>query len=797
VYYPIAEMDILQWAWEVQMDFPPSRQNGTEFLLWTRHVERPYEMAIAVRIGDAGSPDPIWMLWYRDSQIVRREKSAEAILSGAKVHVRLQWSYDGRDWHAVATDVPTGESHRLGRWADTFAFRRGYVGLVSFYTPSRRNKIWWDNIAIGSQPPDTLPPQLRGYIVHDAFHLTLLFDEPIDPSRVRTNHVLLNEMVAEWVQADSHRLYCRWEDSIPAGTSVRVIVFNIADTHQNVLASDTLHFKYIYTEPPQPFDVLFTEVLYDPTPSVGLPEAEFVEIYNRSRKYIDLSELYLRDNARAVALPSDTVQPGEIVVLCDERYRSWFDPYGRVVGVKGFPSLNNDGEELVLEDIVGNTIDFLAYSPEMIRQASKRDGGWSLEPRDMAQICRADVWRASMSLEGGTPGRLPPYAGGNGEDSADIRIDGIVEMDQWSVSIRMNQKIFPLSGKSLSTDLRITDLHLREVYRDYRNPFVVHLELERPMEKGRAYGLTIARGVLSNCLLQRSREELHSWLGIPVDPGVGSLLINEVLFNPISDGVDFVEIINVTDSILRLDGLRIGNIQAGDTAIVRALRRGYILPGQIIALTPQPWKIRRDYPIGEAAHIWQAALPPLRDSGGNVSLLWGRFGQSRVIDAMDYSEDMHRRDYVQVEGVSLERVSIEVASDAAFNWVSGLPQTGYATPGYANANALSDHADTPAHVWIDREVFAPQRDTSPLLWIHYSIRNEDEGRISCAVYTLDGVRVRRISDQLPVGRRGFLYWDGRDDRGLPCRSDIYVIFVGIITSRGKEMTTKIPVMLHY
>ena len=796
VFYPIVGLDTLQWSWEVEMDFSPSRQNGTEFLLWTRHVDRPYEMAVAVRIGDAGSPDPVWMLWYRDHQVVRRERSVEAILTGSKVHVRLHWTYDGRAWQALASDLQTGEAHVLGRWTDTFTFREGYVGLVSFYTPSRRGKIWWDNIVIGAPPPDTLPPQLVGYVVHDAYHLTLLFDEPVDASSVRATNVVLNDRIAEVVQVDSHRLYCQWRDSLPAGTSVRLVVFDIADVHQNVLASDTLEFVYIYTEPPEPFDVLFTEVLFDPSPPVGLPEAEFVELFNRSKKYIDLSELYLRDNARAVELPSDTMGPGEIVLLCDERFRVEFEPYGRVIGVRGFPSLNNDGEELVLEDVVGTTIDFVAYAPAMIREESKRDGGWSIEPGDMANICRADAWRASMSLEGGTPGRLPPH-GSEDVDSVDIRIDEIVALDAWSVTVRLNQKILPLGSTGTPTDIQITERNLRQVYRDYRNPFIVHLELEHPMEVGRVYELVIGRGALASCTLQRSKKDIHSWLGIPVDPDSGDVLINEVLFNPLPDGVDFVEIVNVTDSILRLDGLRIGNIRAYDTSIVRALRRGYILPGQIIALTPQPWKIGRDYPVAEGAHIWEASLPPLRDTGGNVSLLWGRFGQSIVLDAMDYSEDMHRSDYAQVEGVSLERVSTEIAANVPYNWASGLPQTGYATPGYANANALPIHSNVPMRVWLDREVFSPDRDTSPLLWIHYSLVGGEEARISCAVYTADGVLVRRISEQLPVGRRGFLYWDGRDDRGQACRSDIYIIFVGITTARGRDMTAKLPVVLRY
>ena len=57
-----------------------------------------------------------------------------------------------------------------------------------------------------------------------------------------------------------------------------------------------------------------------------------------------------------------------------------FSPiWPNVVGVTSFPSLNNAGENVSLMDASSNLVDEVNYTDSWYQDASKEDGGWSLE----------------------------------------------------------------------------------------------------------------------------------------------------------------------------------------------------------------------------------------------------------------------------------------------------------------------------------------------------------------------------------------------------------------------------------
>ena len=71
-----------------------------------------------------------------------------------------------------------------------------------------------------------------------------------------------------------------------------------------------------------------------------------------------------------------------------------------------------------------------------------------------------------------------------------------------------------------------------------------------------------------HCVYTKTRSKSFCFTNVSVDgeessilraPKKGELLINEVLFNPIGDGVDFIEIYNASDSIVDLSMCTLGN----------------------------------------------------------------------------------------------------------------------------------------------------------------------------------------------------------------------------------------------
>ena len=62
-------------------------------------------------------------------------------------------------------------------------------------------------------------------------------------------------------------------------------------------------------------EVVFNEIMYDPVPSIGLPEYEFVELFNRSSSEIDIGNWALYAGSREIIIPECRMKPEEYLLL--------------------------------------------------------------------------------------------------------------------------------------------------------------------------------------------------------------------------------------------------------------------------------------------------------------------------------------------------------------------------------------------------------------------------------------------------------------------------------------------------
>ena len=66
------------------------------------------------------------------------------------------------------------------------------------------------------------------------------------------------------------------------------------------------------------YDVLITEIMADPSPQVGLPNAEWIELKNVSNTAINLQGWRLGDaNSLSGPMPSFTLQPDSFLIVCN------------------------------------------------------------------------------------------------------------------------------------------------------------------------------------------------------------------------------------------------------------------------------------------------------------------------------------------------------------------------------------------------------------------------------------------------------------------------------------------------
>ena len=153
-------------------------------------------------------------------------------------------------------------------------------------------------------------------------------------------------------------------------------------------------------------DVVFSEIMADPSPPVKLPAREYLEITNRTADSISLEGWILIATNDTADMPKAWIRPGEYIILCSSSGKTEFSFYGRVICPPSFPTLNDGGEIIALRDAGGSLVHAVTYTPEFYNDGLRSGGGWSAELTDMSNpFNEPGAWRASLDPSGGTPGR--------------------------------------------------------------------------------------------------------------------------------------------------------------------------------------------------------------------------------------------------------------------------------------------------------------------------------------------------------------------------------------------------------
>src|SRR5882762_686316 len=90
------------------------------------------------------------------------------------------------------------------------------------------------------------------------------------------------------------------------------------------------------------YDIIITEFLPDASPSVGLPESEFIELKNRSSGDYNLRNWKISNGGSSATIKSDYILKADsFLILCAVSASPSFSRFGATLGISGFPVLNN------------------------------------------------------------------------------------------------------------------------------------------------------------------------------------------------------------------------------------------------------------------------------------------------------------------------------------------------------------------------------------------------------------------------------------------------------------------------
>src|SRR6218665_2492016 len=293
-------------------------------------------------------------------------------------------------------------------------------------------------------------------------------------------------------------------------------------------------------------ELIITEIMADPTPTKGLPEKEYIELYNRSDKPIHLNQLVLFYNSTSVRFPNAVIEPKEYLIVTHRNNTTDFQAYGKVIGLNNF-SLNNTGSTLSIKDARNSTLFSVSYTDKWYTK--DKEQGFALEMIDTDYACvETGNWASSEAILQGTPGKENSVK----TSRPDLTPPSLVRYELESTSavkLIFSEKLDSLSAISplaytIDQSLTIDKIAIESPENQY-----VHLSFKSRLQNNTLYTLT-ARNIAdcSGNVLKEVKLPIADFQ--PSDSG--DVVINEILFNPRSGGEDFVEIYNRSDKFLSL-----------------------------------------------------------------------------------------------------------------------------------------------------------------------------------------------------------------------------------------------------
>jgi hypothetical protein len=332
------------------------------------------------------------------------------------------------------------------------------------------------------------------------------------------------------------------------------------------------------------------------------------------------------------------------------------------------------------------------------------------------------------------------------------------------------------------------DLHPLKVGFNEFKPKDIQLEFSAPLLSNTFYQIFIEKiqDIPGNLAQNISSPSFY----LAEKPATGDITISEILFDPFEDGQDFIEIYNASQKIISLDGLLLANRQKeGNWKYVE--NAPDLFPGDYLALTADSNQLHSFYAIPGEAKLFQNLLPSLNNDEGNVSLLFEEQGNWQSIDSFDYNEDMHFQLLKNTEGISLEKIHIELPSTDPANWQSAGTLFGGATPGYRNSQSLEIKTDSSQYFFIENKVFSPDGDGyEDLLSINYQLP-EDGFVGTIHIFDSLGNFILKLANNQLLGTRGAVSWDGLNQGGRKGLAGPYLVFCEAFHPDGRVVQEKL------
>ncbi len=778
-----------QWEFLVNLQFNTSGLNYVDVYLMSElsTLTNSSNKGYFVRIG--GVDDEISLFKFTSGTPSLLIDGANGITNSSTNLIRIKVIRDASNVWTLERDDMGGINYFLEGTATDNSFTvSNFFGIrILQSTTSFHTKHFFDDLYVGDIVIESIPPVLETIQVVSSTSINLVFNEKLEAGSAqnKSNYSANNGLGTPEnavLQADAKTVALTFLKEFPNGITSELSVTGVMDLVGNAILPVTKGFLFFIPVSDKNKDIILTEIFADPSPKIGLPEKEFLEIYNRSTHPIDLAGWQLSDGSSTGTFPTQVILPNEHWIVTSSSSITEFLSYGKVIGVTNFPTLNNTGDILTLKNSSALTIDSLNYALNWYRDVDKEEGGWSLELIDPGNPCgEEDNWTSSEDGNGGTPGKQNSIFA-NKPDLTGPKLLNITAITPRQVLIKFDEKLEKNATNPNSFSL-IPTIGILNTSFETNALREIQLNLIEDLQTRQLYLLKVDN--LSDCNGNVIQEEYNK-LDFALSEKADSLeiIINELLFNPRPSGVDFVEVYNNSPKYINLKNWKLANLENGlvtnpETVTAEDFT---IAPQSYVAFTEDVTALKSNYSQSQEKFFFKTDLPSLPDDEGSIALV---DDQGKIIDFFLYNKSMHSEFIKDDEGISLERISFSDGSSQ--NWKSATSGSGFATPGSLNSNLRPESIVLEGTITIEPEIIIPGFATQDFAKINYAF--EQPGYVAnIKIVDQQGRLIKTIANNETLGFEGFYRWDGERDDGSKSRAGYYIVWFEAFNVDGSVKT---------
>jgi hypothetical protein len=744
--------DSMLWSFDIKMLFNPSSLNLIDVFVCGDSVYLPNSLnGLFVRLG--GTKDDVSLYEIKNGAVKIVLDGPDAFLNQSKNDLHLVVLKLDSVWTVSYKGNSLKDTYLLGKInkkVDFSTFQTGFY--IKQSTSSFFYKHQFDNWYSGPWLKDSIAPHCLSVNCLNNKTLRLQISEPIHKplkSSFISNHCNCSPD-SIIIESNMEALQLLFQKEIDTNQFFNLSINQLKDEVGNESGLQTFTFVLfnLYTADFQ--DIIITELMVDPEPSKGLPELEYIEIKNVSKKFISTENLKISDPSSSIILHDTILFPDSFLVIYNG------------------PSLNNSGDVIKLSNDTGMLLHQVKYSLSDYGDESKSQGGYSLEMIDPYQLCLPENWRASVATLGGTPGKKNSIDTRRSPDTVPPKLVNVVSKDldimielSEDPDFNVSQAVFKLNGEQLKGGVLMGQF--------------INFKLLNKLNPDTIQKIEVLN--LSDCSGNFIPLQQFEFKTLSI-PSQFDLVFNEVLFNPFVGGKDFIELYQTSERLFDFSEIFIADIQSGgfiNTIYPLSSKPQFSQDHNYIVLSEDTNNVCENYTCGYGHSIFLKLpkMPSMPDNQGTLVLvnLKGEY-----IDSFTYSKEMHHPLYKNEDGVSLEKLYEKAIPSHPDLWYSASSESGYATPGKRNSQFLNNDYKGLNFSLLSKTV-APKPDGFlDLLVLEYEL-NKPDFVCSIEVFDIQGHIVKHLMNNATIGSKGTITWNGRGEMEEELGTGIYILSV--------------------